>query len=267
MNSEPKNHYQILGVSHTASPGQIRRVFVAKAEQFRSEPEGEYDCTLAELNNAFIVLSDAEQRKAYDLTLQGSDKVQAPPELKLNLVHLLLLVGVLGLFLGGTFLYNRLTASPEDLLTSEERAALNKKLAEEREKFISEKTYTRTESGIVSSPGDWNGDGSIKINNGNSYDAIVTLTRGTKDVYTCFVTRNSTFTISGIPKGFYYLTFSLGTQLYKDKMEFFDRHESTGFMEPFKFPGEKNDVAIANTNYYVTLHKIAHGNAKTHTQY
>lgn len=66
-------HYERLGVDPTASADQVRAAYRSAARRLHPDANGERSATaMAEVNQAWRVLGDAERRRAYDLQLGGS---------------------------------------------------------------------------------------------------------------------------------------------------------------------------------------------------
>ena len=66
--SEPRDHYKVLQVDPAAEPGVITAAFRALAKRLhpdRDASDGRED-RMAELNRAYAVLRDPDQRRAYD---------------------------------------------------------------------------------------------------------------------------------------------------------------------------------------------------------
>ena len=67
-------HYTTLGVSRIATPQEIQRAFRALSLRLHPDrPEGN-DAAFQQLQQANDVLSDADRKKAYDLTLPPLDR-------------------------------------------------------------------------------------------------------------------------------------------------------------------------------------------------
>jgi hypothetical protein len=72
------NHYQLLGVECTASPGEVRQAYRCAARQahpdLRGEPSGE---RMAAINAAWHVLGDPVRRRSYDEMLAFAETTVA----------------------------------------------------------------------------------------------------------------------------------------------------------------------------------------------
>jgi curved DNA-binding protein CbpA len=84
-------HYDVLGVTASASPARVRQAYYAKARALHPDasagrPAGELDATrraMQDVNEAWRVLRDARTRAAYDQSLQASTPrwaQSAPPD-------------------------------------------------------------------------------------------------------------------------------------------------------------------------------------------
>ena len=67
-----KNHYDTLGVKKDAKPDDIKRAYRRKAREVHPDKSNGNHDAMAELNNAFDVLSDPQRRLLYDST--GEDR-------------------------------------------------------------------------------------------------------------------------------------------------------------------------------------------------
>ncbi|MCB9522163.1 MAG: DnaJ domain-containing protein [Myxococcales bacterium] len=86
---EQATHYQVLGVSTTASPDDVRNAFRGLAREFHADVFARYDLSdddrhvvqkvFIAVNKASEVLSDASKRAEYDLGLQHGVPKGAPP--------------------------------------------------------------------------------------------------------------------------------------------------------------------------------------------
>ena len=65
----PPSHYVTMGIARTASSGELRKAYLARARERHPDLAGGSDAAMAELNAAFAVLSDPQERKAYDRSL------------------------------------------------------------------------------------------------------------------------------------------------------------------------------------------------------
>ncbi len=84
-----KDYYQILGVSHSASPEDIKKAYRKLARRYHPDVSKEPDAArrMAEVNEAHTVLSDPEKRAAYDSVgaqawaagARSGDDVRPPP--------------------------------------------------------------------------------------------------------------------------------------------------------------------------------------------
>ncbi len=73
-NSQPSDHYRVLGVARRAEPDEIRKAYLDAARRWHPDRQAgktadrmaEAERNMRQANEAFAVLSDPEQRRAYD---------------------------------------------------------------------------------------------------------------------------------------------------------------------------------------------------------
>ena len=70
--------YEDLGVSKDATPEEIRKAFLARAKKHHPDKEGGDEDAFKRVNNAYMVLHDAEKRERYDRT--GTEHTASPEE-------------------------------------------------------------------------------------------------------------------------------------------------------------------------------------------
>ena len=76
-----RTYYETLGVTASASPAEIRDAYRRLARQHHPDQGGGRTATLmAEINEAYRVLSDPGRRAVYDAGLRGLSRVAAPPK-------------------------------------------------------------------------------------------------------------------------------------------------------------------------------------------
>ena len=68
--SKQSNHYDVLGVTRSASPDEIKRAYHRKAREHHPDVRsGATSASMVEINAAWAVLGDAARRHAYDREL------------------------------------------------------------------------------------------------------------------------------------------------------------------------------------------------------
>jgi hypothetical protein len=103
------------------------------------------------------------------------------------------------------------------------------------------------------------GDGELQIKNGTSLDAVAKLIRGGASVLTVYIKANSTYTMTGISDGIYWLAFAQGSNWDSTTQSFRRNAQYSAFEETF-------DFATTNTQYTifeVTLNPVIGGTAET----
>ncbi|MBU0727897.1 DnaJ domain-containing protein [Patescibacteria group bacterium] len=66
------NLYKILGIEKTASPEEVKKAYFVMAKKYHPDSADESEVKkFYEVSEAYQVLSDVEERRAYDLTLEG----------------------------------------------------------------------------------------------------------------------------------------------------------------------------------------------------
>ena len=73
-----KDYYDILGVSRTASPAEIKQAFRKLAHQHHPDKGGGDEQKFKEINAAYQVLSNPEKRRQYDQFGPGFDQARGP---------------------------------------------------------------------------------------------------------------------------------------------------------------------------------------------
>jgi molecular chaperone DnaJ len=71
-----KNYYDILGVTKSSSPDEIKRAFRKKAHEYHPDKAAGNADKFKEVNEAYQVLSDTEKRQQYDTYGQTFDQAQ-----------------------------------------------------------------------------------------------------------------------------------------------------------------------------------------------
>ena len=77
-------HYEVLGVSTSASAAEIKRAYRTQARRHHPDVAGADDAVMRALNQAWATLGDPARRQAYDRTLgigtaSGSSRARATP--------------------------------------------------------------------------------------------------------------------------------------------------------------------------------------------
>src|SRR3989338_11345420 len=72
-----KDYYEILGVSKTASPDEIKKAFRKMAHQHHPDKKGGDEAKFKELNEAYQILGDKEKRSQYDQYGQTFDQAKS----------------------------------------------------------------------------------------------------------------------------------------------------------------------------------------------
>ena len=66
-----KNHYEILGINKKASAEEVKKAYFEMAKKYHPDSGNAKELTkFHEVSKAYKILSDKEQRKAYDLSLK-----------------------------------------------------------------------------------------------------------------------------------------------------------------------------------------------------
>lgn len=105
------------------------------------------------------------------------------------------------------------------------------------------------------------GNGELEISNGTNYDAVAKLIRGNTAVYSVYIGKNRTYTISGISDGYYELMFSQGSDWNTLTKQFNKNQSYSTFEDTFDF----ETTGTQYTTWEVTLNSVVGGNAETST--
>jgi hypothetical protein len=113
------------------------------------------------------------------------------------------------------------------------------------------------------------GGGSLNVSNGTSHDAYIKLVdpKSRTLVAAFYVKSNSSFMLKQIPDGVYQVLFVSGTDWDSEKQSFTRSASFSRFDRALNFvTTQRNDSQGVYTRYTVfklTLHPVAHGNART----
>jgi len=74
------NYYQILGISQDSSPDEIKKAYRSLSKQYHSDrnPDKNSQSIMANLNQAYEILSDIHSKKNYDLSLNPTPIYSIP---------------------------------------------------------------------------------------------------------------------------------------------------------------------------------------------
>ena len=125
---------------------------------------------------------------------------------------------------------------------------------------------TRLKSGTnISTPLGASGRGTLRINNGTTYDAAVTLLdeeTGTARRHV-YIRAGEVTTLSAIAPCQCRLLFALGTDWYVPAEEFGEDSSFSVFDDLLRFNESKTENRVQVATFSVTLHPVPEGNAKT----
>jgi len=107
------------------------------------------------------------------------------------------------------------------------------------------------------------GDGSLEISNGTNLDAVAKLIRSGTSVLTVYIRANSTYTISKISDGVYWLAFAQGTGWDSTTGQFLTNKQYSAFDSTFDFETTEDAEYEYYSTWEVTLNPIVGGNAET----
>lgn len=122
------------------------------------------------------------------------------------------------------------------------------------------------------------GHGILQIKNGNNLDGVVVLTRSIAfkvPVIACYVRANSSFTVTSIPDGTYWIYYSLGSDWNTYTKGFLVCTQRSRFSTAMKFTTSKwtsswttsayryTQGHVRYTQWRITLNPVAGGNAQT----
>tara|TARA_Y100000310_G_scaffold341968_1_gene443130 strand:+ start:50 stop:790 length:741 start_codon:yes stop_codon:yes gene_type:complete len=103
------------------------------------------------------------------------------------------------------------------------------------------------------------GDGELQIKNGTSLDAVAKLIRGGTSVLTVYIKANSTYTMTNISDGVYWLAFAQGLNWDSTTQKFRRNVQYSAFEDTFDFETTNTQYTI----FEVTLNPVIGGTAET----
>jgi hypothetical protein len=110
------------------------------------------------------------------------------------------------------------------------------------------------------------GHGVLTIDNGTGTDAVVALYDSTlqRTVRRFYVRAGDKAEIGGISPGTYSIRFAFGNGYSRSALRFCNIVGASEFDRPVDFTETRDDQGIRYSEKRLTLHKVAHGNARTH---
>lgn len=120
----------------------------------------------------------------------------------------------------------------------------------------------RPENGTVLVDRGANGRGVLEINNGTSYDAVVTLAAGGPATHKVYVHNGATARIKSIPDASYTIYVEQGTGWDDNLAKFTADTQSSRFDSAATFVTERKKGSIQYTEFSITLHPVVDGTAE-----
>jgi hypothetical protein len=113
---------------------------------------------------------------------------------------------------------------------------------------------------IIKKIGSLNGQGILRIDNGQDVDAVAILSKlNDPSMIAVYIQRNHQFTITGIENGIYELYFQLGEDWDSEQTTFTQRRSLARFENPFEFRTTDSSYSA----WQVTLYLVQEGTAAT----
>lgn len=107
------------------------------------------------------------------------------------------------------------------------------------------------------------GYGKLHIDNGTSLDTVAKLIRGGSSVLTVYIKANSSYTMTGISDGVYWLAFAQGLDWDSSAQKFNRNVQYSAFEETFDFETTEDSRYYYYPEFEVTLHPVIGGTAET----
>lgn len=106
-------------------------------------------------------------------------------------------------------------------------------------------------------------EGKLDIDNGTNLDTVAKLIINGTSVFTVYIKANSSYTITGISDGIYWLAFAQGLNWDSVNKVFTEKNQYSAFEETFDFVTTEDDWYIYYPEFEVTLHPVVGGTAET----
>jgi hypothetical protein len=121
----------------------------------------------------------------------------------------------------------------------------------------------RLANGTLIRNGGRGGRAYLRIRNGLSHDAVVTLVRGKSRVLSVYVRKNKSYQINGVRDGTYRIYFTTGDDWDGSARTFTRNCDFSRFEDPVRFQTFYTGGSIQWQNWSLTLHPVLGGNART----
>jgi hypothetical protein len=109
------------------------------------------------------------------------------------------------------------------------------------------------------------GYGKLHIDNGTNLDTVAKLIRGGSSVLTVYIKANSSYTMTGISDGIYWLAFAQGLDWDSSTQKFNRNVQYSAFEETFDFETTEDSQYYYYPEFEVTLHPVVGGTAETNS--